>query len=660
MISAVQDEKIYEFGDFRLIPGEDLLLHNGKQLTLNPKAFAVLALLVENHGHLVQKSEIIDQIWEGAFIEEGVISKSVWFIRSVLGDTSKEKFIQTVPRRGYRFVAPVTILNDPFRISSTMETISTGFRLPAPVEDAEPDAEFMPAKGHSAANAAAVATDIDAVSTGHSNLLRLSALILLLVAGATAAYLFYPRNTASEVGSIKSIAVLPFRPVNAANRDEGYEIGIAESLINRLSSTERLVVRPLSAVRRYADLELDPIAAGNEQKVDYVLAPYYQMADGKIRITAQLIDVKTGKTEESYDFAKNAAGLFALQDTVADELRSKLAVKFGTGSERPPTKRGTNNEEAYRLYQLAMTLVAKGGPVNIEAAIAYLDKVVTLDPNYARAWAGKAYSHTRRVWGPPGIPNREQIPKSLDAVQKALSIDPDLSEAYTVLCENRLFFEYDFDGAEAACKRAVELDQNSSVAHLASSRLLVSRGRSDEAFAEAKTAMDLDPASFVIQRQYANALYISGRYQEAEEQYRRAISLNPEEDGPYDQLIRTLDAQGKKSEAFECLIRWYEIRREGPERIEGLKAAYAVSGWHGAITELIRIIEARTTPNHYALAQWYATLGNKDKSLENLEKAFQERNLNMVLIRFADHHFISLRDDPRFIDLVRRIEGESQ
>jgi tetratricopeptide (TPR) repeat protein len=245
----------------------------------------------------------------------------------------------------------------------------------------------------------------------------------------------------------------------------------------------------------------------------------------------------------------------------------------------------------------------------------------------------------------------------MDAVQKALSIDPDLSEAHTVLCENRFFFEYDFDGAETACRRALSLDPNSSLAHLAYSRLMLSRGRFDEAFAEVKTAMDLDPASFIIQRHYANVLYDSRRYPEAEEQYRRAASLNPE-DGPYERLIRVLEARGKEAEAFDCLIRWYEIRKEPPETIGRLKAAYAASGWRGAVAELIRTIEARKIPNHYAIADWYAALGNKDKAFENLEKAYQERHLMMMMIRVESHHFDLLRDDPRFADLVRRIEGK--
>jgi DNA-binding winged helix-turn-helix (wHTH) protein/tetratricopeptide (TPR) repeat protein len=649
-----EKREIYEFGGFRFDLDERTIERvDGPSVDALPeKTLQILALLVRRRGHLVAKDEILEQIWPDSFVEENNVEKRVSCLRQFLGKSENGgKFIETVRGHGYRFVGHVKVVE----VSGAW--LPETLRSPAAPQDDAPDLEFVAAIEHTPANGSGTMSDLGVRKIGRGGIVRLSVFFLLLAAGTVAAYLSYAWKTASSGGGTRSIAVLPFRPVNTANRDENYEIGIADALINRLSSTDGLIVRQLSAVRRYADLEMDPVAAGHEQKVDYVLAPYYQMADGKIRITGQLIDLATGKTEQSFDFVKDISGIFAMQDAVADELRNKLAVKFGAGPGGPTTKRGTNNEEAYRLYQLGMTLVARGGQVNKEEAIGYLDKALALDPDYARGWAGKAYAHAQNVWDLRGVPNREQIPKSFDAVQKALSIDPDLSEGHTVLCGNLLFFAYDFDRAETACRRAVELDPNSSVARLGYSRLLSCRGRFDEAFGEAKTAMDFDPASFVIQRQYANALFGLRRYQEAEEQYKRAISLNPKEYGPYDRLIRTLVAQGKEPEAFDCLIRWYEIRKEAPETIEGLKAAYTTSGWRGAVTELIRTIEARTTPNHYALAQWYATLGNKDKAFENLEKAYQERNLNMVLIRFADRHFDSLRDDPRFTEVVRRVDG---
>jgi len=681
----LKNKELYEFGEFRLDVEEHTLtrsdgLKNGQ---LPEKAFQTLIILVRNGGRLLTKQELIDQIWPDSFVEENNLDKCVHAIRHVLGEKpGEQKFIETVRKHGYRFVAAVNTLETPREepaslLDSEFLTEATAFKTHSPSTisttttqsgasvvsakwDLEDDGKIGQENGsHENQIVTGPQPAFEPKRKLRTTKRSIVVAILLLVGVAATIYFTIVRSTDSTaVAGTKSIAVLPFRPVNTANRDELYEIGIADSLINRLSSTEGFLVRPLSAVRRYADLELDPIAAGHEQKVDYVLAPYYQLADGKIRITAQLIDVATGRTEQSYDFAKDVSGVFALQDAVADELRNKLAVKFVTGPGGPPIKRGTNNEEAYRLYQLAMALVAKGGQDNTQAAIGYLDKAVALDPNYARAWAGKAYAHAQRVWGGRGSPIREEIPRSVDAVQKALSIDPDLSEAHTVLCGNRLFFEYDSDGAETACRRAVALDPNSSVAHLAYTRVLDSRGRFDEAFAEVKKARDLDPASFVIQRQYANVLYGLRRYPEAEEEYKRAISLNPGSDGPYDRLITTLEAQGKESEAFDCLIRWFETGKEAPETIERLKAAYAALGWRGALTEWIRTIEARKSPNYYPLAGLYAALGNKDKAFENLEKAYQERHLMMMFIQVNNYHFDLLRDDPRFADLVRRIEGK--
>lgn len=663
-----RSDHIFEFGDFRLVPNEGLLLRNNEPVPLSIKAFATLVFLVERHGHLVQKSELLDEVWDGTFVEEAAVSRCVWNVRNALGDTSKERFILTIPRRGYRFVAPVSIVTGDsaaFRSSG----LGTAGEIPA---EASSSVEKLATNGSGGEiSATAVAAEGQEVAEreppqqvrssylprGVRRWAAYAAVATLLLVGVALYFGLAGRGTLGK-GGVTRIAVLPLAAVDDQNRNPVYDLGVPEALILKLGADKNLTVRQLNAVRRYADVNEDPIEVGKEQGVDYVLSGNYQIANGKIRVTAQLFDVATGKVEGTFTSDDDSADNFAAQDVIANNIGNKLLARFGSAATVFRSKRGTSNEEAYQLLQLAMALVAKGGPVNIESAIEYLDKAVQLDPNYARAWAGKAYAHTRNVWDPRGVPNREQIPKLLDAVQKALSIDPDLSEAHTVLCENRLFFEYDADGAERACRRAVELDPNSSVAHLASSRLLNSRGRFDEAFAEIKTAMDLDPASFVIRRQYANVFYLSRRYPEAEEEFKRAISLNPEGNGPYDRLILTLEAQGKQSEAFDCLIRWYEIRKEAPETIEALKTSYAALGWQGAVTELVRAIEARQSPNHYALAGWYAALGNKEKAFENLEMAFQERNTNMMFLQVDNFHFDSIRTDPRFADLVGHIEGK--
>ena len=178
--------------------------------------------------------------------------------------------------------------------------------------------------------------------------------------------------------------------MNTADRNVLYEIGIADSLINRLSSVEGFTIRPLSSVRSYADAPMDPISAGREQKVDYVLASNYQVADGKIKVTAQLYNVASGKVDDTFQSQQDIANVFSAQDAIAADFGKRLIERFNASTTRPTKARGTNNEEAYRLYQQAMYLIDKRRPENSKKALDYLEQAVALDPNYAQAWAGKA------------------------------------------------------------------------------------------------------------------------------------------------------------------------------------------------------------------------------------------------------------------------------
>ena len=198
-------------------------------------------------------------------------------------------------------------------------------------------------------------------------------------------YFFSAGKTASGTDGKKSIAVLPLKPINSANRDEIYEIGIADSLIHQLGSMNGIVVRPLSAIRKYADVGQDPLAAGREQQVDYVLASNYQLAGGRIRVTAQLFNVANGQIEETYKSEKDAGDVFAMQDAIAGEVGNKLSARFGSTSSGATAKRGTTNEEAYRLYLQGIYLNDKRTTSDSRKAVEAFEQAIRLDLNYARA-----------------------------------------------------------------------------------------------------------------------------------------------------------------------------------------------------------------------------------------------------------------------------------
>ncbi len=307
-----EENRSYSFKSFRLDVEERRLFHNGVSISLEPKVFDLLTVLVGHSGHLVEKDELLKLVWSDSFVEEANIARTIYTLRKVLGEKSDEQqFIETVAKKGYRFVAKVTEIseeNEPKAEKKKQKAVNF-FEKPTVEEVNIPQVKTDETVNQPTA-APKHKTRIILFTVGF-----LSALFLLLLLSFN-----FQSGTYANPNKVKSIAVLPLKPINTATRDEIYEIGIADSLIYRLSSSKGFIVRPLSATRKYRDIAQDPIVAGKEQQVDYVLASNYQLAGGKIKITLQLFNVASGQLEESYKSEKDAGDVFAMQDAVAGEV----------------------------------------------------------------------------------------------------------------------------------------------------------------------------------------------------------------------------------------------------------------------------------------------------------------------------------------------------
>ena len=448
---------------------------------------------------------------------------------------------------------------------------------------------------------------------------------------------------------------MPVKPINSANRDELYEVGIADSLINQLGLAKDFIVRPLSATRQYADLAQDPLAAGREQKVDYVLASNYQLADGKIRVTAQLFNVANGQIEETYKSEKETDNVFVIQDAIAGEIGKLLEARFATVSNIPAAKRGTSNEEAYRLYLQAMYLYEKRKVSDARKSVELLEHAVRLDPNYALAWAGLAHAHRTIANQGRNTNIHEEYQKSIEAINKALALDENLANAHSALCDNKMYYEYDFAGAERECKRAIELDPNSALAHQIYARFLNTRARPDEAIAEIKTAVDLEPASLYHQRVFGTCLYFARRYAEAEQQFKRVAGMDENYTSTYAFMIPTLEMQGKEQQAFEWFIKHFAVQKADEETVRVFQKAFETSGWQGVLRERLRAFD-KSDETYFQGAAYNARIGNKDQAFEFLEKSYQRRELWMANLQ-VDPRLDSLHNDPRFNELVKRVEA---
>jgi tetratricopeptide (TPR) repeat protein len=384
--------------------------------------------------------------------------------------------------------------------------------------------------------------------------------------------------------------------------------------------------------------------------VDYVLASNYQLAGGKIRITAQLLEVAGGRVAESYKSEKDVGNVFSMQDAVADEIGKLLLARFSTTASRAVRKRGTTNEEAYRLYLQGIKFF--DGRNGWKAAEAF-EQAVRLDPEYAQAWAGVAHAHRTIASAQTGSADtHEGYRKSTEAINRALELDPNLSEAYSARCDWKMYYEYDYGGAEEACKRAVELKPDSAVAHNVYARLLI-LSRFDEAIAEIRTAIELDPASLYHQIVYTVLLTFARRYDEAARQLETFAAMNPQGAVTHFWLVSGLTTQGNHAESFKRLTRYQKSAGFNEETIRLFKTAYQTSGWQGVLREQAQRFDKDNAGNLFG-AYVYALMGDNDRAFEYLEKAYQHRE-NMIVYLKVDPRFDSLRNDPRYKALLERL-----
>ncbi len=671
----MQQNELYEFGRFRLDVTERFLARRaGTRVPLSDRAFDTLCVLIQNAGHLVSKDDLMKAVWPDSFVEENNIDKCIHAIRRALREKpGEQKFIETVRKHGYRFVADVMRVENgptgdldenrpvaeiklvsaskasPSSLSSHSQTSSVvaladwRHELPQPqsvkVNDARPEL---------------VRTAPVVRIKPRNYLIALAGLVLGVMAFGY--YFLFSGSTASGGNGTRSIAVLPLNPINSGDRNETHEIGIADSLINRINSMEGIVARPLNAIRKYTDPTQDPMTAGREQQADYVLASHYLLADGKIRVTSQLINVRSEKIEETFKIESDAPDIFSRLDAVAEMIGEKLIARFGSRPSIPLAKRGTSDERAYQLFLDGSYLADNRSGEEAKKGLALLEEAVRLDPNYGLAWARKAHAHRSIANFSRSSDIGEEHKRSIEAINRALAIDANLADAHSALCENKMYYEWDFAGAERECKRAIELNPSSPLAHQIYARFLCGRARHDEAIAEIKTAIDLEPASRFNQHWYGTSLHYARRYDEAVTQYKRVIAMDANFLLPNQYLSMTLALQGNEKESYEWWMKVLALQRADEKTVESYKTAYQTSGWQGVELEKVRRFDESDLV-YYLGAAFNAQAGNKDKAFEYLERSFQRRELWMSMLR-VDPRIDSLRDDLRFESLLSRVEGK--
>ena len=629
-LMAEQTSDFYEFGRFRVKSDERLLLRGEDLVPLTPKAFDILLTLLENDGRIVNKDDLMKKVWPNTFVEEGNLTQNVSLLRKALGESANgPQFIETVPRRGYRFVAPVN------RASENGEDRSFESAPPTNGQLAE-----------------------TSVRPGRSNFLsgRLPAVALALavvvIAVAGIGYLSARNKAAATPSAIQSIAVLPFVDDSVDGDAVFLDDEIAASLVNSLTKLPKLRVVPRSVMVTYKGRNVDPRQVGQELNVRAVVTGRVHRRGDTISIQADLIDLDSVSQIWGQHYERRLSDILLVQEEISRDIFENLRLKLNVEEQK--------QLEAYRLYLKGRNAWNKRTREGMQQGIEFFQQAINADPNYAAAYAGLADCYNMQVIYGVSEP-KDGFPKAKEAAVKALEMDETLAEAHSSLAFIKFRWDRERVEAEREFQLAIKYKPTYAPAHQWYSSYLVALERFDEAIAEAKRTSELEPLSFTASSHLGWILYLSGRNDEAIAQCTKILNLDPNSFPARRYLGLAYEKKGMYAQAIDEFQKGVKISGS-PLMLALLGHAYAASGKTREARQVLsdlhdlsesREAESRRYVSPYTVAAIYVGLGDKDQAFKWLEQANEERDVWLMNLK-VDPVFAKLRSDKRFQDLLTR------
>jgi len=657
-----QINQIYEFGDFRLETAEQLLLRRGQPISLTPKAFDTLLVLVQSSGHLVEKDELMKRVWADAFVEEANLARNVWALRKTLEDDNGEhRYIETVPKRGYRFIAPVrevasadtgVLIQRRVRARIVSEEEETSEEPQVRTKPTIPPGSVVETRGPMTALSLSTPRN----RKRRNAALGLLAIAILIVAVAIPTVVIRNARSGSTSKTIESVAVLPFNNLSHDPELDYLSEGITENLINRLSQVSRLKIIAHNSVFRYKGKQVDPQKVGGELGVQAILIGRLEARGGELSISGELVDARDGTHLWGDHYERKLSDLQSLQGELAQDMASALRLQL-SGEEKTRFGQGyTRNAEAYQLYLKGRYFWNKRTTEGMKKGLESFEQAIRLDPDYAAAYVGLADCYGVLSQVGDFSPN-DVMPKAKAAALDALRIDETLAEAHASLAMIDELYDWNWKSADTEFKRAIELNPNYATAHHWYAMYLSAMGRNDEALAEIRRAEALDPVSLITNTNEGWILFCARQYDQAINKLQATIEMDPNFANAHYKLALVYEIKGMYKEAVEEHLKSKTLSGDISENVEKLKAAYATSGSKGYYREELRQLKDNSSrgyvlPKYFVLTE--LQLGNTEETLKWLEAAYKERTEPMVYLK-VDPRFDSLRSDPRFEDLLRRV-----
>jgi TolB-like protein/DNA-binding winged helix-turn-helix (wHTH) protein/Flp pilus assembly protein TadD len=633
------------FGVFEVDLRASELRKRGIRIKLQGQPFLLLITLLKRQGELVTRDELRSMLWpEGTFIDfDHGLGTAINKLREVLGDSAANpRFVETLPRRGYRFIVPIELI---------------GASEDASVVNEDPPDELKPATEDILGPKEQDSVALNKVrgARDRSRLLVYGLGLLLVLVAVVIIWMRRPGGR--EPPLVRSLAVLPLENLSRDPSQDYFSDGMTDELITELGQIGELRVISRTSAMTYKGARRPLPEIAKELNVDAVVEGTVLRSGNRVRITAQLIQAATDVHLWAQSYEGELRDTFALQQKVARAIAEQIQIKLNPQQQRGLKSPRTVNAEAHEAYLKGRYFWNKRTADGLKKALEYFNEAIEKDPNYAQAYSGLADSYALMGdWEYGVLAPKEALPKARVAATKALALDNTLGEAHTSLAFSLDLFDWDWNSAEKEFRLAVELNPSYATAHQWYAWHLIVLGRNGEAVTEMRRAQSLDPLSLIISADMADILLVARLYDESIQQSRKTIEMDPRFAVAHFQLGEAYVQKHMYNEGIAELQKAVGFSGGNKTFASNLAYAYATSGKRDEAEKILRDLEKPSQDgfsNASEIAVVHVGLDEKDQAMTWLETAYEERFNPSVLFRPC---FDPLRSDPRFRDLLRRMD----
>jgi TolB-like protein/DNA-binding winged helix-turn-helix (wHTH) protein/Tfp pilus assembly protein PilF len=646
MVSTVP-RRIARFGIFEADLDNRRLTKSGFRIRLQDQPFQVLALLLERQGQVVTRDELKEMLWASdtfVVFDDG-LNTAIKKLRGALNDAADNpRFVETVPRVGYRFIAPVTIVQEPGVAPSSAGADSES------ISKTKIESPEAPSAGESGRD------PVQARRASRRFLWMVPAAIVLIVAGVAFRIGTRPKSTASQE-EFQAIAVLPLQNMSSDPGQEYIADGMTDEIITDLAKLAGPKVISRTSAMQYKKTNKSIPEIARELNVGAVLEGSVESSGGRIRVRVQLIQASTDQHlwAEAYD--RELSDVLHLESDLAQDIARQIQLHLTRQQKQSLASSRATNPQAFQDYLQGRQYWAMRTEESLHKAVEYYQRAIEEDPGDARSYAGLAHCYIVL----PMLTQAEMAEsnqKSREAAQKALALDESLAEAHLAIAEIEFYQDSNFAGAEKEFRRTLELNPNYATGHQWYGEFLSVFGRQEEAIRELETTLELDPLSAIVHHQAGQTFQQARQYDRAIQEYQQAIKLNPNLYVSYEAMYWAYRRQGKFEEAIRSMqgaVPYWHPSQGMAELIAQLAPAYARGGKEGFYRQSVELHKHfRDAPIY--LARDYADLGEKERALQELERAFKTNDQIRLWI-LIDVELDPLRAEPRFRSMVEKIRS---